>query len=544
MWLVYFVSVTTVGTVFTDWANDGLFGDGWHLFTIGAGSYEEAAGEYSDASAVLDAFVTYADSTGTDTSAVLEAPEAGEDETSSEEDVVLREEALVSFAAQFDDDLEVSYQVTDEETLDETCETATGSDLKTAVSILSSYGLSEPDPADYGIWVPGIPVVIENGLDVIGCADWLKTLILDGIVAGVGAVLGFVPQMLILFFFLAWLESCGYMSRIAFILDRVFRRFGLSGKSFIPVLVGTGCGVPGIMASRTIENQNDRRMTIMTTTFIPCGAKVPFIAMIAGAIFGGAGWVAPSAYFLGIGAILVSGIMLKKTKLFAGDPAPFIMELPSYHLPTVGNVLHSMWERGWSFIKKAGTIILLATILVWFLSYFGWTDGSFGMLEEDQMDSSILALIGNAIAWIFVPLGFGNWQATVASITGLIAKENIVGTLGILYNSDTATVYQNMGTAFTGITGFAFLAFNLLCAPCFAAIGAIKREMNDTKWFWRAIVYQCGFAYVVALIVNQLGMVITGTFVLNPLNVISLVFAVAFLVLIVYMVVRPAKKRA
>ena len=544
MWLVYFVSVTTVGTVFTDWANDGLFGDGWHLFTIGAGSYEEAAGEYSDASAVLDAFVTYADSTGTDTSAVLEAPEAGEDETSSEEDVVLREEALVSFAAQFDDDLEVSYQVTDEETLDETCETATGSDLKTAVSILSSYGLSEPDPADYGIWVPGIPVVIENGLDVIGCADWLKALILDGIVAGVGAVLGFVPQMLILFFFLAWLESCGYMSRIAFILDRVFRRFGLSGKSFIPVLVGTGCGVPGIMASRTIENQNDRRMTIMTTTFIPCGAKVPFIAMIAGAIFGGAGWVAPSAYFLGIGAILVSGIMLKKTKLFAGDPAPFIMELPSYHLPTVGNVLHSMWERGWSFIKKAGTIILLATILVWFLSYFGWTDGSFGMLEEDQMDSSILALIGNAIAWIFAPLGFGNWQATVASITGLIAKENIVGTLGILYNSDTATVYQNMGTAFTGITGFAFLAFNLLCAPCFAAIGAIKREMNDTKWFWRAIVYQCGFAYVVALIVNQLGMVITGTFVLNPLNVISLVFAVAFLVLIVYMVVRPAKKRA
>ena len=543
MWLVYFVSVTTVGTVFTDWANDGLFGDGWHLFTIGAGSYEEAAGEYSDASAVLDAFVTYADSTGTDTSAVLEAPEAGEDESSSEEDVVLREEALVSFAAQFDDDLEVSYQVTDEETLDETCETATGSDLKTAVSILSSYGLSEPDPADYGIWVPGIPVVIENGLDVIGCADWLKALILDGIVAGVGAVLGFVPQMLILFFFLAWLESCGYMSRIAFILDRVFRRFGLSGKSFIPVLVGTGCGVPGIMASRTIENQNDRRMTIMTTTFIPCGAKVPFIAMIAGAIFGGAGWVAPSAYFLGIGAILVSGIMLKKTKMFAGDPAPFIMELPAYHLPTVGNVLHSMWERGWSFIKKAGTIILLATILVWFLSYFGWTDGSFGMLEEDQMDSSILALIGNTIAWIFVPLGFGNWQATVASITGLIAKENIVGTLGILYNSDTATVYQNMGTAFTGITGFAFLAFNLLCAPCFAAIGAIKREMNDTKWFWRAITYQCGFAYVVALIVNQLGMVITGTFVLNPLNVISLVFAVAFLVLIVYMVVRPAKKR-
>ena len=543
MWLVYFVSVTTVGTVFTDWANDGLFGDGWHLFTIGAGSYEEAAGEYSDASAVLDAFVTYADSTGTDTSAVLEAPEAGEDETSSEEDVVLREEALVSFAAQFDDDLEVSYQVTDEETLDETCETATGSDLKTAVSILSSYGLSEPDPADYGIWVPGIPVVIENGLGVIGCADWLKALILDGIVAGVGAVLGFVPQMLILFFFLAWLESCGYMSRIAFILDRVFRRFGLSGKSFIPVLVGTGCGVPGIMASRTIENQNDRRMTIMTTTFIPCGAKVPFIAMIAGAIFGGAGWVAPSAYFLGIGAILVSGIMLKKTKLFAGDPAPFIMELPSYHLPTVGNVLHSMWERGWSFIKKAGTIILLATILVWFLSYFGWTDGSFGMLEEDQMDSSILALIGNAIAWILAPRGFGIWQATVASITGLIAKENIVGTLGILYNSDTATVYQNMGTAFTGITGFAFHAFNLLCAPCFAAIGAIKREMNDTKWFWRAIVYQCGFAYVVALIVNQLGMVITGTFVLNPLNVISLVFAVAFLVLIVYMVVRPAKKR-
>lgn len=539
MWLVYFVSVTTAGAVFTDWANDGLFGDGWHLFTIGAGAYEEASAEYEDAAAVLEAFVSYAEEGGSDTSAVTQIFSGDEPAA----DASSASDALNRFAAQFDDALEISYQMEDEESLEMLEKTATGADLKDAVCVLEEYTFSEPNPADYGVWIPGIPVLIERGLDAIRCAGWLKALILDGIVAGVGAVLGFVPQMFILFFFLAWLESCGYMSRIAFILDRVFRRFGLSGKSFIPVLVGTGCGVPGIMASRTIENQNDRRMTIMTTTFIPCGAKVPFIAMIAGAVFGGAGWVAPSAYFLGIGAILISGIMLKKTKLFAGDPAPFIMELPAYHLPAARNVLRSMWERGWSFIKKAGTIILLATVLVWFLSYFGWTDGSFGVLAEDQMDSSILAYAGRAVAWLFAPLGFGTWQATVASITGLIAKENIVGTLGILYSSDTATAWQNIGNAFTGVSGFSFLAFNLLCAPCFAAIGAIKREMNDTKWFWRAIGYQCGFAYVVALIVNQLGMIVTGTFTAAPLNVISLIFALAFLVLIVYMTVRPAPKK-
>ena len=382
-----------------------------------------------------------------------------------------------------------------------------------------------------------IPPAIESGLNAIGCADWLQGLILDGIVAGVGAVLGFVPQMLVLFIFLAFLESCGYMARVAFIMDRIFRKFGLSGKSFIPMLIGSGCGVPGVMASRTIENDRDRKMTIMTTTFIPCGAKLPIIAMIAGAFFNNSGWVATSAYFVGIAAIICSGIILKKTKMFAGDPAPFVMELPAYHIPTVGNVLRSMWERGWSFIKKAGTIITLSTIFVWFTSYFGWVDGSFGMLTEDQMEYSILAHIGKAICWIFAPLGWGNWQATVAAVTGLVAKENIVGTMGILYGGGDGSVYSAIGAAFTGITGMSFLIFNLLCAPCFAAMGAIKREMNSRKWFWFAIGYECGFAYVIALIVNQLGGLFTG-----KVNVIGLIFAIALIALIIYMLVRPYKE--
>ncbi|MBP5306089.1 MAG: ferrous iron transport protein B, partial [Lachnospiraceae bacterium] len=421
------------------------------------------------------------------------------------------------------------YEVEDEETLEISEETASLEDYDAAVATLEKYG-DEPDPADYGTWVPGIPALVESALDAANAADWLKGLILDGIVAGVGAVLGFVPQMLVLFLMLAFLEACGYMARIAFVLDRIFRRFGLSGKSFIPMLIGVGCGVPGIMASRTIENERDRRMTIMTTTFIPCGAKVPFIAMIAGAIFGGSAWVSTSAYFIGMAAIIISGIMLKKTKMFAGDPAPFVMELPAYHMPTLGNVLRSMWERGWSFIKKAGTIILLSTIVVWFTSYFGFAEDGFRMLEEEELELSILAKIGGAIAWIFKPLGWGNWQAAVASITGLVAKENIVGTMGILYGGGEATAWQALAAAFTGVTGFSFLVFNLLCAPCFAAIGAIKREMNNAKWTWFAIGYQCGLAYVVALMITQFGGLFTGN-----INIIGLIFALAALACIIYM---------
>ena len=381
-----------------------------------------------------------------------------------------------------------------------------------------------------------IPPAVESALEAVNCAAWLQGLILDGIVAGVGAVLGFVPQMLVLFLFLAFLESCGYMARVAFIMDRIFRKFGLSGKSFIPMLIGSGCGVPGIMASRTIESDRDRKITIMTTTFIPCGAKLPFIAMVAGAIFGGASWVAPSAYFLGIGAIIVSGIILKKTKLFAGDPAPFVMELPAYHLPTVGTVLRSMWERGWSFIKRAGTIILLSTIIIWFTTYFGWVEGSFQMLAEDQIEYSILARIGKCIAWLFAPLGWGNWQATVASVTGLVAKENIVATMGILYGGGDTSVYATMASQFTAVTGYAFLTFNLLCAPCFAAMGAIKREMNNTKWFFTAIGYQCGFAYIIALIVNGIGGMFTGAF--SVWSVVAILLAVS----LIYLLARPYKK--
>ena len=501
MFLVYYLAMVTVGASATDWANDGLFGDGWHLFGIGSAAYNEVAEEYGEAAAIVDGYEAYVEENG--------EPADGK----------------------------FTYEIEDEETLAVSEETATLEDYEAAKATLQEIG-AEPDPADYGVWVPGVPVLIESALDKGNCAEWLRGLILDGIVAGIGAVLGFVPQMLVLFLLLAALEDCGYMARIAFILDRLFRRFGLSGKSFIPMLIGTGCGIPGIMASRTIENERDRRMTIMTTTFIPCGAKVPFIAMIAGAIFGGSAWVATSAYFIGMAAIIISGIMLKKTKRFAGEPAPFVMELPAYHWPTAGNVLRSTWERGWSFIKKAGTIILLSTIFVWFTTYFGTVDGTFRMLSEDEINYSILASIGGAIAWIFKPLGWGNWQAVVASITGLIAKENIVGTLGILYGGD-GSVYSNLASAFTPITAYSFLVFNLLCAPCFAAIGAIKREMNNAGWTWFAIGYQCGFAYVIALMINQFGNLFTGN-----ADLLGVVAAAAFLVGMVYMLFKPYKEAA
>ena len=533
MFIVYYVSVTTVGTVATDWANDGVFGDGWHLFGIGSSAYSDVADEYDEALTVANGFVTYESEQGVDTSAV----EAAMDAESEDYDPEAAKAALTQFAATIPAGTEATYEVEDEETLATEDETAAVDDLTAAMAVLDQDGYEAPDPANYGVWIPGIPVFVEKALTSIGCADWLSGLILDGIVAGVGAVLGFVPQMLVLFIFLAFLEACGYMARVAFIMDRIFRRFGLSGKSFIPILIGTGCGVPGIMASRTIENEKDRRMTIMTTTFIPCGAKTPFIAMVAGAIFGGAAWVATSAYFLGIAAIICSGVILKKTKIFEGDPAPFVMELPAYHMPTVGTVLRSMWERGWSFIKKAGTIILLSTILVWFLSYFGWVDGSFGMLTEDQIDCSILAKIGGAICWIFAPLGFGNWQATVASITGLIAKENIVGTMGILYSGGAGTVYQNMAATFSLASGYAFLAFNLLCAPCFAAMGAIRREMNSTKWFLGAIGYQCGLAYLVGLVIYQISSLLSG----GGFG-IGTVAAIVVIVLFFFLLLRPSKK--
>ena len=521
MILVYYVSVTTVGGFATDWANDGVFGDGWHFLGIGSGAANEAADEYAGALGAIEAFSEYAEEQGME----IEAPD-------------LTDRASIdAFASAFGINDKATLVSEDEETLEETETVYTGEDLALAGRILEKYGYEEPDPADYGAWIPGVPVLLEGLLDKIGCAEWLKGLILDGIVAGVGAVLGFVPQMLILFIFLAFLEACGYMARVAFIMDRIFRKFGLSGKSFIPMLIGSGCGVPGIMASRTIENERDRRMTIMTTTFIPCGAKIPFIAMVAGAVFGGAWWIAPFAYLLGVCAVVVSGIILKKTKMFAGDPAPFVMELPAYHWPTASNVLRSMWERGWSFIKKAGTIILLSTILVWFTTYFGFVDGSFRMLTEEEIGNSILATVGGAIAWIFAPLGWGNWQAAVASITGLVAKENIVGTLGILYGGGEASTYAVMGAAFTHAAGLAFLIFNLLCAPCFAAIGAIRREMNSPKWTWFAIGYQCLFAYAIALIVNQFGMLFAGT----P-NIIGLVVSAILIAFMIYMLARPYKE--
>lgn len=532
MFLVYYISMVSVGTAATDWMNDGVFGDGWHLFGIGSSTYSEAADTYGDSDQIIKGFVAkYGDK---NISAAIDTKSENYDEA-------VAKSALEQLVSETPSNASVTYQTENEETLEATDHpNTTKTDLKNAVAAYlntnykESYGA--PDTSTYGVWVPGIPVLVGNGLEAAGAADWLSGLINDGIVAGVGAVLGFVPQMLVLFLLLAFLEACGYMSRIAFVLDRVFRKFGLSGKSFIPMLIGVGCGVPGVMASRTIENERDRRMTIMTTTFIPCGAKVPFIAMIAGALFGGSAIVSTSAYFIGMAAIVISGIILKKTKMFSGEPAPFVMELPAYHWPTVKNVLRSMWERGWSFIKKAGTIILLSTIVVWFTTYFGFVDGTFRMLAENEINSSILAAIGGAIAWIFKPLGWGTWEAAVASITGLVAKENIVGTMGILYGA-SGNVYATLGSVFTGISAYSFLVFNLLCAPCFAAIGAIKHEMNSAKWTWFAIAYQCGFAYVIALMINQFGGMFTGN-----VNVVGLIFAFAFLAGMIYMLVRPYKE--
>ena len=526
MFLVYYIAMQTIGASATDFTNDCIFGDGFHLFGNGTAEYEEASENYGDTDLIIEAF--NAEYGNDEISDSLDS----ENENYTEEGAKAALEQLVSNTP---DSASVTYTIEDEETLaTEDVAGVTKEDLENAVEQYLNTDYKEaygaPDTTTYGTWVPGIPALIESLLDKLNTADWLKGLILDGIVAGVGAVLGFVPQMLVLFFLLAFLEACGYMARIAFVLDRIFRKFALSGKSFIPMLVGTGCGVPGIMASRTIENERDRRMTIMTTTFIPCGAKVPFIAMIAGAIFGGSPWVSTSAYFVGMAAIIISGIMLKKTKMFSGDPAPFVMELPAYHMPRLIDVLRSMWERGWSFIKKAGTIIVLSTIFVWFTTYFGVMDGKFQMLSDDQIDYSILAAIGNCIAWIFAPLGWGNWQAAVASITGLVAKENIVATMSILYGGGELSTYATLATHFTQVTGYSFLVFNLLCAPCFAAIGAIKREMNNPKWTWFAIGYQCGFAYIIALLVTQYGNAFTGN-----LNVLGLIVAILLTCGIIYM---------
>ena len=498
MILVYFVSITTVGTWATDWTNDGLFGDGYHLFGNGTDEYEEAITAYAEENLWTNEMVA----------TVEDAAAAG---------VIGAEDILGAI------------EEADFGGFDEAYGSYADALAEAGYDISGYYDAAmenAPDTSEFGIWVPGIPALVESGLTAIGAADWLSSLVLDGIVAGVGAVLGFVPQMLVLFIFLAFLEGCGYMARIAFIMDRIFRRFGLSGKSFIPILIGTGCGVPGVMASRTIENERDRRMTAMITTFIPCSAKMPIIGLIAAALFGGTWWVAPSAYFLGIAAIIISGIMLKKTKMFSGDPAPFVMELPAYHLPTVGSVLRSMWERGWSFIKRAGTIILLATIVIWAGSTFGYVDGAFTFSTEMELENSVLGIIGGAICWIFSPLGFGEIKATVATIMGLVAKEEVVGVFGVLD-------FEGL----TPLAGYAFLAFNLLCAPCFAAIGAIRREMNSAKWTWFAIGYQCGFAYVVSLIIYQVGSLFTGN-----VNVIGLIFAILFIALIIFQLVRPYKE--
>ena len=504
MFIVYYISVTTVGTWVTDWTNDGLFGEGWHLLGIGSSDYNEASEKYVIPGATIEAFEAAAEQAGLEPATATELTATAEilDEENGE--------VVEAFG--------VTYQ-----------------------DYMAALEVEEPDPANYGVWVPGIPVLIGNGLEKINCAGWLQGLILDGIVGGVGAVLGFVPQMFVLFIFLAFLEGCGYMARVAFVMDRIFRKFGLSGKSFIPMLIGTGCGIPGIMASRTIENDRDRRMTIMTTTFIPCGAKLPIIALVAGALFGDAWWVAPSAYFVGVAAIIISGIMLKKTKIFSGDPAPFVMELPAYHWPTLGSILRSMWERGWSFIKKAGTVILLSAIVLWFLQAFGVENGVFRMVSD--LNNSVLASIGRGIQWLFAPLGWGNWQSAVAAVTGLIAKENVVSTFGVLLGGFEEVaesgwqIWANMRELFTPLSAYSFLIFNLLCAPCFAAMGAIKREMNNGKWTLFAIGYQCVFAYAVSLIVYQVGSVFTGN-----ANAVGLIAAIIVLGVILYMLFRPYKE--
>ena len=532
MWAIYYISMVTVGSAATDWANDGLFGDGYHLFGIGTSAYEDDADAYTDASQALQAFIDLGGEGADELSDAL-------DTESESFDPAEAKSLATAYLEQYKDYKDgATTEVEDEETLEiSESDPYYIADAQAAVETLDGFEFAEPDPADYGVWVPGIPVLISNALEAIGCSEWLSGLILDGIVAGVGAVLGFVPQMLVLFFLLAFVESCGYMARIAFVLDRVFRRFGLSGKSFIPILIGTGCGIPGVMASRTIESEKDRRMTVMTTTFIPCGAKQPFIAMIAGAIFGGSPYIATGAYFMGMAAIIISGIILKKTKMFAGDPTPFVMELPAYRMPTLDSLLRSMWERGWSFIKKAGTIILLSTIFVWFTTYFGFTPDGFRMLSEDEIGMSLLASIGSVVAVIFKPLGWGNWQAAVASITGLVAKENIVGTLGILYGGGELSVYAELARSFTKLRGISFLIFNLLCAPCFAAMGAIKREMNSTKWTTFAIGYECVFAYAIALVVYQLGSLFTGRG-----FTVGTVAGIAVLAVLIYALVRPEKK--
>ena len=524
MFLVYYIAMVGVGKGATDWANDGLFGDGYHLFCIGDAEYDE----HADAVGVL---------TGVAGAAENEALSDALDFESEDYDADAAVSAVNTFAAGVKDTDDFTYESEDEDTLELSEETVSGEDVKSAAEVFEKNNGKPADPAEFGVWVPGIPKIVEGWLEAANAPEWLSGLIIDGIIGGVGAVLGFVPQMLVLFLLLAFLEACGYMARIAFVLDRIFRRFGLSGKSFIPILIGTGCGIPGIMASRTIENERDRRMTIMTTTFIPCGAKIPFISMMAGAIFGGSPWVSTGAYFIGMAAIIISGIMLKKTKPFAGEPAPFVMELPAYHLPTIGNVLRSMWERGWSFIKKAGTIILLSTIVLWFLSRFGWVDGNFQMLAAEEIGSSMLAAVGNAIAWLFAPLGWGSWQAAVASITGLIAKENIVGTMGVLYGGGELSTWATLAQVFTGVTGFSFLVFNLLCAPCFAAMGAIKREMNSAKWTAFAIAYQCVFAYAVALCINQIGGAFTGN-----LNIIGLIVSILLIAGMLFMLVKPYRE--
>ena len=524
MFLVYYIAMVGVGKGATDWANDGLFGDGYHLFCIGDAEYDE----HADAVGVL---------TGVAGAAENEALSDALDFESEDYDADAAVSAVNTFAAGVKDTDEFTYESENEDTLELSEETVSGEDVKSAAEVFEKNNGKPADPAEFGVWVPGIPKIVEGWLEAANAPEWLSGLIIDGLIGGVGAVLGFVPQMLVLFLLLAFLEACGYMARIAFVLDRIFRRFGLSGKSFIPILIGTGCGIPGIMASRTIENERDRRMTIMTTTFIPCGAKIPFISMMAGAIFGGSPWVSTGAYFIGMAAIIISGIMLKKTKPFAGEPAPFVMELPAYHLPTIGNVLRSMWERGWSFIKKAGTIILLSTIVLWFLSRFGWVDGNFQMLAAEEIGSSMLAAVGNAIAWLFAPLGWGSWQAAVASITGLIAKENIVGTMGVLYGGGELSTWATLAQVFTGVTGFSFLVFNLLCAPCFAAMGAIKREMNSAKWTAFAIAYQCAFAYAVALCINQIGGAFTGN-----LNIIGLIVSILLIAGMLFMLVKPYRE--
>ena len=524
MFLVYYISMVTVGTAATDWANDGLFGDGYHLFGIGTAEYDEHA-------QAIGVLTGAADASGSQE--VL----AALDSESEDYDADAAVTAVSAFADSVKMTDEFTYEVEDDETLEVSKQTVTGGDVKAAAVVFAKNEGKPDDPAAFGVWIPGVPRLAESGLNALNTPVWLNSLIIDGIIGGVGAVLGFVPQLMVLFLLLSFLEACGYMARIAFVLDGIFRRIGMSGKSFIPILIGTGCGVPGIMASRTIENASDRRMTIITTTFIPCGAKIPIISMMAGAIFGGSPWVSIGAYLVGMAAIVVSGVMLKKTRPFVGESAPFLMELPAYHMPSLKNVLHTAWERGWEFIKKAGTIILLSTIVLWFLSRFGFVDGAFTMLGENDFGRSILAVIGSAIAWIFAPLGWGSWQAAVATLTGLIAKENIVATMGTLYGGGEVSAWAAIAGVFSGVTGFSFLVFNLLCAPCIAAMGAIKREMNSAKWTAFAIGYQCGFAYAIALCINQIGGAFTG-----HLNVIGLIVSVLLIAGMLYMLFKPNKE--